>query len=128
MRRFLIVCGLLLGIVSTCFADDYDAELTKLNTVRQTYQQLRANPNLTAARMIAPNDVDQVVRLCGQIDASAANLQSILTRAKTTGMTPELQAQRSAETTHFQSLVSQFQTTTNHLQETAKRLTSGAHP
>jgi hypothetical protein len=128
MRRFLIVCSLLLSLGSTCIADDYDTELSKLSTLRHTYQELRANPNLAAARVIAPNDVDQIVRLCGEIDASAAKQEAILHRAKLAGMTPELQAQRSAEATHFQSLVSQFQTTTNHLQATAKRMAAGANP
>ena len=128
MRRFLMICGLLLGIASTCIADEYDAELSKLSTLRQTYQQLRVNPNLAAARVIAPNDVDQTVRLCGEIDASAAKLQSILTRAKQQGMTPQLQAERSAETAHFQLLINQFQSTANHLQATAQRLGATANP
>lgn len=128
MRRFLLICGLLLSIGSTCIADDYDTELSKLSTLRHTYQELRTNPTLAAARVIAPNDVDQIVRLCGEIDASAAKQESILHRAKATGMTPELQAARSAEAVHFQSLVSQFQTTINHLQATAKRLNPSAIP
>jgi hypothetical protein len=128
LRRFLIICGLLLGIASTCLADEYDAELSKLKTVRQTYQQLRVNPNLTAARMISPKDVDQTVRLCGEIDASAAKLESILHRAKQQGMTPQLQTERSAEEAHFQSLINQFQSTANHLQEAAKHLNPAALP